>query len=91
MFNIGGSEMILIGIMALIFIPPEKLPGLATQLGRFFGQLNRNFNEIKSQVEGGIKTEIHSIKKALPSINQEIDNSSNNATNSPTDTSQPPR
>lgn len=57
MFNMGPGEIILIAIVALIFIPPDKLPEVATKLGRMYHQFRSNFNELKSGVEHGIKKE----------------------------------
>lgn len=91
MFNIGGSEMILIGLIALIFLPPEKLPGIATQLGRFLGQLSHNFNDVKKQVENGMKAEVKSIQKNLSVTQNEPSDKQPDPTHSPTDINQPPR
>lgn len=55
MFNMGGGELILVAIVALLFIPPKKLPQAATSLGRFFSQLQRGFNELKSGVQSSLK------------------------------------
>lgn len=41
MFNVGGMELIVIGIVALVVLGPEKLPGALRQLGSFLGELRR--------------------------------------------------
>lgn len=58
--------MVLIALAALIFLPPEKIPGIATQLGRFIGGLTRQFNEIKVHMEQGMHQDLTSFKKTLP-------------------------
>lgn len=41
MFNVGGMELIVIGMVALVVLGPEKLPGALRQLGSFLGELRR--------------------------------------------------
>jgi sec-independent protein translocase protein TatB len=41
MFGIGGSELLIILIVALLVLGPEKLPGLARTLGKAMGELRR--------------------------------------------------
>lgn len=50
MFNMGGGELFLIALVALLVIKPDKLPGLATSIGRWFGELTRSLNEVKNAV-----------------------------------------
>lgn len=57
MFNMGGGELILVGLAALLLIGPKKLPQVATQLGRWFAQLQRSFDEVKQSVREGLKDE----------------------------------
>lgn len=53
MFGLGMSEIILLGIMALIIIGPKELPELARTLGRFLNEMKRSTNilgeELKQQ------------------------------------------
>lgn len=53
MFNIGGGEMVMIALIALLFIKPEKLPGFATRLGRFMAQIRNQVNDVKKEIESG--------------------------------------
>lgn len=47
MFDIGFSELLMIAIVALVVIGPERLPGVARNVGRFTGRLQRYVNDIK--------------------------------------------
>jgi sec-independent protein translocase protein TatB len=47
MFGIGWSEAFVIGLLALIFVPTEDLPRLARDLGRRYGQLRRQADELR--------------------------------------------
>lgn len=51
MFDIGFSELILIGIVALLVIGPNRLPGAARVAGLWVGRIKRSFNSIKEDVE----------------------------------------
>ncbi len=45
MFNIGLTELIVIGAIALIFIGPKQLPEVARSLGKFLNELKRASDE----------------------------------------------
>lgn len=51
MFDIGFSELILIGVVALLVIGPDRLPGAARVAGLWLGRIKRSFNTIKEDVE----------------------------------------
>src|SRR2546423_15588324 len=50
MFDIGFSEIVLIGVVALVVIGPERLPKTARTLGHLFGRLQRYVNEVKADI-----------------------------------------
>ena len=51
MFDIGMPELIVILIVAVLFIRPKKLPGLARSLGRSLAELKRAGEELKDQID----------------------------------------
>ncbi|MDD0845312.1 Sec-independent protein translocase protein TatB [Pseudomonas sp. Gutcm_11s] len=51
MFDIGFSELLLVGLVALIVFGPERLPGAARTAGLWIGRLKRSFSAIKAEVE----------------------------------------
>lgn len=51
MFGLGGAELIVVVLLAVLFIGPKDLPRVARQLGRFFGQLKGATEEFKSTLE----------------------------------------
>ena len=51
MFDIGFSELLLVGLVALIVFGPERLPGAARTAGLWIGRLKRSFSAIKTEVE----------------------------------------
>jgi sec-independent protein translocase protein TatB len=55
MFDIGFSELMVIGIVALIVIGPEKLPKVARTLGHLLGRAQRYVNDVKSDINREIQ------------------------------------
>ena len=51
MFGISLSELLLVGLVALLVLGPERLPGAARTAGLWVGRLKRSFNAIKQEVE----------------------------------------
>lgn len=51
MFGISFGELLLIGLVALLVLGPERLPGAARTAGLWIGRLKRSFNSIKQEVE----------------------------------------
>jgi sec-independent protein translocase protein TatB len=75
MFDIGFSELVVIGIVALVVIGPERLPKVARTLGVLFGRLQRYVTQVKSDISremeiaelGKIKTEFESAARSFKS------------------------
>ena len=50
MFDIAFSEIVVIGVVALVVIGPERLPKVAKTLGHMFGRLQRYVNDVKADI-----------------------------------------
>lgn len=50
MFDIGFSELMVIGVVALVVIGPERLPKVARTAGHLFGRLQRYVTQVKSDI-----------------------------------------
>lgn len=50
MFDVGFSEIIVIAVVALIVIGPERLPKVARTLGHLFGRMQRYVNDVKADI-----------------------------------------
>jgi len=85
MFDMGFTEMMLIGIVALIVIGPERLPGVARTAGKYFGRLKRFMTSVKADVEQELRAdelrqiladqqeELNTLKDSINSAGQEIE------------------
>jgi sec-independent protein translocase protein TatB len=73
MFDIGFSELVVCGIVALVVIGPERLPKVARTLGVLFGRLQRYVTQVKADINremelaelGKVKTEIESAARSF--------------------------
>lgn len=50
MFDIGFSEIVVIAVVALVVIGPERLPKVARTMGHLFGRLQRYVNDVKADI-----------------------------------------
>jgi sec-independent protein translocase protein TatB len=51
MFDVGFSELIVIALVALIVIGPERLPRVARTLGALLGRAQRYVNDVKADIQ----------------------------------------
>ena len=57
MFDMGFTEMMLIGIVALVVIGPERLPGVARTAGKYFARLRNFMMDVRADVESELKAD----------------------------------
>ena len=57
MFDIGFSELLVIAVVALLVIGPEKLPKVARTAGVMFGRLQRYVNDVKADIQREVELE----------------------------------
>ena len=62
MFDIGFTELMLIGVVALIVIGPERLPKVARTAGHLYGRMQRYVTDVKSDISR--EMEIDELKRA---------------------------
>jgi sec-independent protein translocase protein TatB len=68
MFDIGFSELLVIGVVALIVIGPEKLPRVARTVGHLAGRLQRYVADVKADINREI--ELEELRKMRDSMQQ---------------------
>jgi len=66
MFDIGWSELLLIGVIALIAIGPKELPGALRTLGQWMAKIRRMASEFQGQFQEAMReAEIDQLKKDM--------------------------
>ena len=66
MFDIGFSELLVIAVVALIVIGPERLPKVARTLGHLFGRMQRYVNDVKADISR--EMELDELRKVQSSM-----------------------
>lgn len=51
MFDVGFSELIVIGVVALLVLGPERMPKLARDVGRWIGRARRYVNRVREEID----------------------------------------
>ncbi len=55
MFDVGFAELLVIGVVAIVVIGPDKLPQVARFLGSIVGRMQRYVASVKSEMEREIR------------------------------------
>jgi sec-independent protein translocase protein TatB len=70
MFDVGGGELLVIGIVALVVIGPKELPGLLRIAGNAMGKVRRMAAEFRGQFDEAMReAELDQAKKAFTDVN----------------------
>ncbi len=68
MFDIGFSELVVIGLVALIVIGPERLPRVARTIGHLAGRLQRYVADVKADINREV--ELEELRKMKDSVQE---------------------
>ena len=78
MFDVGFSELLVIGIVALVVIGPEKLPRVARTVGALLGRMQRYVNDVKADINREIELdELKNLKTTVQDAARSIETSVN--------------
>tara|TARA_R110001592_G_scaffold112297_4_gene310397 strand:+ start:31842 stop:32231 length:390 start_codon:yes stop_codon:yes gene_type:complete len=83
MFDIGFAELLVIAVLGLLILGPERLPGAIRTSSLWLGRLRRSFNDIRAEIEkevgaDEIRRQLHnesvlaSLKETKNSISNDI-------------------
>ena len=84
MFDVGFSELMVIALVALIVIGPERLPRVARTLGALLGRAQRYVNDVKADIQREVDLDelknvkstfqdaAASVEKSLHQVGQEL-------------------
>ena len=76
MIDLGLSKMMLIGVVALIVIGPEKLPRVARTVGALLGKAQRYVSDVKAEVNRSMDLEeLRKMKETVETAAQDVHNS----------------
>lgn len=78
MFDIAWSELILIGAVALVAIPPKDLPGAMRTFGQTIGKIRRMAGEFQTQFNDAMReAELHDLKKQVEEVGGSVQSAMN--------------
>ena len=77
MFGVGLPEMMIIAVVALVFIGPDKLPGVLRSIGKGLVQLKRATSDVRSTVQDEMhkiedEIELNDVRESAQSISNEL-------------------
>jgi len=71
MFDIGWSELVLIGVVALIAIGPKELPGVLRMVGQWMGKARKMAAEFQGQFQEAMReAEMADLKKSFDEVKE---------------------
>ena len=80
MFDIGFSEIVVIAVVALIVLGPERLPKAARTLGHLFGRLQRYVNDVKADISREMELEdLRKLQQEMKSAASDLEQSMTSA------------
>jgi len=79
-FDIAFSEILVIAVVALVVIGPERLPKVARTLGHMFGRLQRYVNEVKADINREMELdELRKLQSEVQSAARDLESSMTSA------------
>jgi sec-independent protein translocase protein TatB len=77
--DIGFSELLLVAVIAIIVLGPEKLPEAMVNFGKFIGKIKRMWNDATADIRKEIeleemKEEMQKYKEELRKLQEKVDN-----------------
>lgn len=79
-FGVGPLEMLLIAVLALIFIGPQRLPGVIQQVMRTVRELRAYASQIQDELSGefaDVRAQLDEITRDVSDVAQDFANSAN--------------
>lgn len=72
LFGIGWVEMLVIGLVALIVVGPDRLPQAAQTIGRVVGYFTRQWKNIQQEIRQPVEGELVDLKGKFEDSIQEV-------------------
>lgn len=77
MFGMGFGELLMIAIVAILFLGPDKLPEAMVQVAKFFKTFKKSINEAKSSIEQ--EMHIQELKEEALEYKKKLDSAATSA------------
>ena len=69
MFDIGGYELILIAVVAILVVGPRELPGMLRSIGRFVSQARQTMSSVQRQFNDALKeAELDEVRQTINDV-----------------------
>lgn len=76
MFDIGFSEMVVLAVVALVVLGPERLPKVAKQAGQWIGKMRRYVDDVKSDINRQMElSELRKLQTQVTDAAKELEKS----------------
>lgn len=85
MFDVGFTELVMIGLVALLVVGPERLPELVRTTGRWIGRAQRMARELRTELERDTGA------RELTQLQRDFTQNTLNQTITPDETATPPK
>ena len=78
MFDIGFAELLIIGVVGLLVIGPERLPGTIRTVSVWVNKFRRSFNDIRDEVRQELHNDevMQELKKTGEKLKEDVANAS---------------
>lgn len=78
MFDIGFSEMLVLAVVALVVLGPERLPKVSRQVGQWTGKMRRYVDDVKSDINRQMElSELRNLQTQVTDAARDIQSSVN--------------
>lgn len=83
MFDISWSELLILGVVTLIFVGPKELPVFLRTIGRYVGMIKRQAGEFREQFDTAMReAELEQIRKDMMTVKTDVESSVRTASRS---------
>jgi len=74
MFDIGWSELLIVGVVALVVVGPKELPVLLRTVGKYMGIIRRQAGEFRAQFDEAMReAELDQLKKDVTALKNDAE------------------
>jgi len=88
-FNLTGSELVVILLLALVVLGPDRLPEAIRRVGRIYAELKRMSSGLEQEIRSVIDEPMHEIRSSLKSTEHDVPETKNGSPPIEADTGAP--